>query len=170
MKQIVERCPACGVEHDREVHECEACGSPVRYWCRTHSRDIGWLEAAECRRCAEEAARPAAPRTRAAPPATRRPAAPAPRPAPARAPRRRAPAPRRHRPPATPIRGRPQTVTRNVIFILLAAGVGGGLLALGERQPKEVYAIAVALVVAGLTGGMLLLFTSMFRDPRDRDR
>ena len=75
MTRIVERCPSCGVEHDvAEVGECEACGSPLRYWCRTHSREIGWLEGADCPRCPPGTAR-VKPRP-AAPPSTR-PAAPA---------------------------------------------------------------------------------------------
>jgi hypothetical protein len=72
MKRIVERCPSCGVEHDHEVHECEACGSAVRYWCRTHSRQNGWLAGPACLHCDEEAALPSptlAARPRAASPA-----------------------------------------------------------------------------------------------------
>lgn len=58
MTRIVERCPNCGVEHDvEEAGECEACGSPLRFWCRTHSREIGWLEAGECPRCPPGTAR-----------------------------------------------------------------------------------------------------------------
>ena len=75
MTRIVERCPNCGVEHDvAEVGECEACGSALRYWCRTHSREIGWLEGGECPRCPPGTARikprpaPAAPRATAPPP------------------------------------------------------------------------------------------------------
>jgi hypothetical protein len=86
MKRIVERCPSCGVEHDHQVHECEACGNAVRHWCRTHSREIGWLESPWCTRCEEEAARrerrdprpapvPAPPRAPAAAPQAERPAA-----------------------------------------------------------------------------------------------
>jgi hypothetical protein len=79
MKRIVERCPSCGVEHDHEVHECEACGSAVRYWCRTHSRQIGWLAGPACLHCDEDAALPAP--TLARPRAT----GPAPAPTPSRA-------------------------------------------------------------------------------------
>jgi hypothetical protein len=63
MSKVVERCPSCGVEHDHPVYECEACGSAVRLWCRTHSREIGWLEGDVCPRCP-----PTAPRPRLAPP------------------------------------------------------------------------------------------------------
>jgi hypothetical protein len=72
MNRIVERCPSCGVEHDHRVDECEACGNAVRYWCRTHSREVGWLAGPACLRCDEEEAR-RAPRprpTRAPPPST----------------------------------------------------------------------------------------------------
>jgi hypothetical protein len=52
------------VEHDERADECEACHTALRYWCRAHSREIGWLDSAECRRCAEDEARrrPRAPR------------------------------------------------------------------------------------------------------------
>lgn len=74
MTHLVERCPSCGVEHDHRVHECEACGSAVRHWCRKHSREIGWLETDWCIRCAADEARrmglpaPTAPPPRPAPP------------------------------------------------------------------------------------------------------
>lgn len=75
MTRIVERCSTCGLEHDEPTGECEACHGALRFWCRAHSRELGWLESAECRQCAEEKARP-------------RPV-PAPRPAPRREPPRR---------------------------------------------------------------------------------
>lgn len=59
MRRVVERCSACGVEHDHPVPACEACGGSVRPWCRAHSRDIGWLDGHACARCAEDAVRPA---------------------------------------------------------------------------------------------------------------
>ena len=134
MKRVVERCPSCGVEHDDfPADGCEACGTALRYWCRTHSREVGWLETPECRRCAEEAARPRpAPR----PPASR----PAPRTGKSR---RRAPQPPPVRPPglvrpadkasvdhgARLLRYAPQTVIGNLILVLLAGVVAGGLLA-----------------------------------------
>ncbi|HEX6371906.1 MAG TPA: hypothetical protein VF006_23485 [Longimicrobium sp.] len=76
MNRIVERCPSCGVEHDHRVHECEACGSAVRHWCRMHSREIGWLEGAACIRCDEEEARRSPRRRRSTAPPPPPPAAP----------------------------------------------------------------------------------------------
>lgn len=86
MKRVIDRCPNCGVEHDdARGGTCEVCGTTLRYWCRVHSREIGWLNAPECPRCAAEAAappaRPAPPRTPtppAAPPTVIRPRRPAP--------------------------------------------------------------------------------------------
>lgn len=58
-RHVVERCPCCGVEHDTSADTlCEACDTPLRAWCRAHSRETGWLDSAACPRCAEEA-RPA---------------------------------------------------------------------------------------------------------------
>ncbi|HST62064.1 MAG TPA: hypothetical protein VLK84_25405 [Longimicrobium sp.] len=54
MKRIIERCATCGVGHEVRVDECEACGGALRYWCRSHSGVIGWLESPECRGCVEE--------------------------------------------------------------------------------------------------------------------
>jgi hypothetical protein len=52
VKRVVERCPTCGVEHETLGDgTCEACGTPLRVWCRTHSREIGWLAGDECPRC-----------------------------------------------------------------------------------------------------------------------
>jgi hypothetical protein len=67
MTHVVERCPSCGVEHDRSHSVgCEACGTALRPWCRRHSREAGWLDGPACPRCAEEAVRTAAmPRGRA---------------------------------------------------------------------------------------------------------
>lgn len=76
-RQVVDRCPRCGVEHEGDgVHECEACGSALRSWCRAHSREIAWLDRRACARCAEDAARP--PAATLAPPAPLRSTAPAP--------------------------------------------------------------------------------------------
>jgi hypothetical protein len=67
MTHVVERCPSCGVEHDVSVAgACEACHEPLRYWCRRHGRDAGWLAGPACPRCAEEAARPRPAATRSA--------------------------------------------------------------------------------------------------------
>lgn len=86
MKRVVERCPNCGVEHDEAVGgECEVCGTPLRFWCRVHGKEIGFLSSAECPRCvAEEQAR----RARPAPP--------------------RAPAPSRGAAPRTPVEAPPR--------------------------------------------------------------
>jgi len=76
MTRVIDRCPNCGVEHDEaRGGTCEVCGTTLRFWCRVHSREIGWLDAPECPRCSAEAAapparpRPAPPRTPARPPA-----------------------------------------------------------------------------------------------------
>jgi rRNA maturation protein Nop10 len=61
MTHVVERCPNCGVEHDVSAAACEACHQPLRYWCRRHGRDAGWLAGPDCPRCAEDAAHPAPP-------------------------------------------------------------------------------------------------------------
>jgi hypothetical protein len=71
--RVVERCPNCGVEHDDPVGgECEVCGTKLRYWCRVHGPQIGFMDTAACPRCAAEAARPTPPPRAPAP--TRRPA------------------------------------------------------------------------------------------------
>ena len=84
MKRVIERCPNCGVEHDDPVGgECEVCGTQLRYWCRVHGPEIGFMDAAACPRCAAEAARPAPP-PRAPVPPPARPRRPAPAPEPTR--------------------------------------------------------------------------------------
>lgn len=83
MKRVVQRCPNCGVEYDEPIAgPCEVCGTDVRYWCRLHGAEIGFMDTAACPRCAAEAARPAPP--------PRRPAGPPPplQPRPPRPPRR----------------------------------------------------------------------------------
>lgn len=56
MKRVIERCPNCGVEHDdARGGPCEVCGTTLRYWCRVHSKEIGWLDAPACPACAAEA-------------------------------------------------------------------------------------------------------------------
>ncbi|WP_420128312.1 hypothetical protein [Longimicrobium sp.] len=93
MKRVIERCPNCGVEHDDpKGGACEVCGTTLRFWCRVHSKDIGWLDSATCPRCAAEAARPTPPPRAPAAPPPPRPAPPPPRPAPA-PPARPTPAP-----------------------------------------------------------------------------
>jgi hypothetical protein len=75
VKRVIERCPNCGVEHDEAVGgECEVCGTPLRFWCRVHGKEIGFLSSAGCPRCvAEEQAR----RTRPVPPRAPAPTRPA---------------------------------------------------------------------------------------------
>src|SRR5687768_6042520 len=80
MKRIVERCPTCGVEHETDAAACEACGAPLRHWCRTHSRELGWLDDAYCIRCETEEARRTGRPVRPRPPVA---AAPPPPPVPA---------------------------------------------------------------------------------------
>jgi hypothetical protein len=97
MKRVIERCPNCGVEHDDpKGGACEVCGTTLRFWCRVHSKEIGWLDSDVCPRCAAEAATaparpPAAPPPPRAPAPPPRPTPPAPAPPP---PRPRRPAPR----------------------------------------------------------------------------
>jgi hypothetical protein len=101
VKRVIERCPNCGVEHDDDPKggACEVCGTPLRFWCRVHSKEIGWLNSATCPRCAAEAARPTPP--------PRPPAAPAPTPAPTRAaPASPPPRPRRPAYPEPPMPSR----------------------------------------------------------------
>ena len=91
MSRVIERCPNCGVEHElTHTGPCEVCGSELRYWCRRHSKEIGWLDGPRCERCEMEAARP---RPAPAPPRPR-----TPRPSPS--PRRPDPRPA-HRSPGT---------------------------------------------------------------------
>lgn len=53
---LVERCPFCGLEHDAPVGgACQACGTPLRTWCRRHGRETGWMDGPACPRCADEA-------------------------------------------------------------------------------------------------------------------
>ncbi|HYR07045.1 MAG TPA: hypothetical protein VEQ60_04740, partial [Longimicrobium sp.] len=83
MKRVIERCPNCGVEHDDpKGGACEVCGTTLRFWCRVHSKEIGWLDSAACPRCAAEAARPSPPPRAPTAPAAPPPRAPAPPPPP----------------------------------------------------------------------------------------
>jgi hypothetical protein len=157
VKHVVERCPTCGVEHETPgAGTCEACGTPLRAWCRAHSRDIGWLKGSACDRCAEEEAVRAARLRRYAvpvePPATR-PAPPdAPWPAAPRA-RRRAPAKRRrgHAAPGPP--GRQKAVRR--ALLVLASVAGAGILFWGDRLPRDVHALLIVPLILGLTAAIL---------------
>jgi hypothetical protein len=105
VKRVIERCPNCGVEHDDpKGGECEVCGTQLRYWCRVHGPEIGFMDTAACPRCAAEAARPTPPPRAPAPPPSAAPVPPRPRrptPTPTRmeadAPPRTVPPPRRPR-------------------------------------------------------------------------
>lgn len=51
---VVGRCPGCAAEYAQSAGGmCPACEIRLRPWCRIHSRKIGWLDGATCRRCAE---------------------------------------------------------------------------------------------------------------------
>jgi hypothetical protein len=98
MKRVIERCPNCGVEHDDpKGGACEVCGTQLRYWCRLHGKEIGFLDSPACPRCAAEAARPTPPPRAPAPP----PPPPRPREVPPAPPPRR-PAPTRVEPEEVP--------------------------------------------------------------------
>jgi hypothetical protein len=65
--QVVQRCPGCGVEHDVTAPgACEACHARLRYWCRRHGAETGWLPTSACPRCAEGAPEPAQANARSA--------------------------------------------------------------------------------------------------------
>lgn len=79
--QVVQRCPGCGVEHDvSAAGACEACHARLRYWCRRHGAEAGWLPTPACPRCAQGARETAQASARsavgAAPPAPAPPVAP----------------------------------------------------------------------------------------------
>ena len=99
MTRVIERCPNCGVEHDDPVGgQCEVCGTQLRYWCRVHGPEIGFMDTAACPRCAAEAARPTPPPRAPAPPSSA-PRRPTPTRVEADAPPRTVPPPRRTRSP-----------------------------------------------------------------------
>jgi hypothetical protein len=126
-RHVVERCPRCGVEHDARAGECEACQTPLRYWCRAHGRETGWLDGPACARCAQETARPA-PRRRAAalpcPDFSSAAAGVAP-PAATPAPREKVPADAARR----PARAYGPAGHAFVMFLILLMAAGGGALA-----------------------------------------
>lgn len=102
MTRVVERCPNCGVEHDNPVGgECEVCGTQLRYWCRVHGPEIGFMDTAACPRCAAEAARPVPPPRVPVPPPSSAPRRPAPTRVEPDAPPRTVPPARRPRPRPT---------------------------------------------------------------------
>lgn len=171
MTHVVERCPSCGVEHETPGDgTCEACGTPLRAWCRTHSRETGWLKGSACDRCAEEEAVRAArlrryavpvetPATRPAPPAAPRPVAP-------RA-GHRGSAKRRAVRSAPAATGRQKAVRR--ALVLLAVVAGGAVLFWGDRLPRDLQALLVVPLVLGMTGAIAYAVTALFRTSGVRD-
>ncbi|HEX6371907.1 MAG TPA: hypothetical protein VF006_23490 [Longimicrobium sp.] len=168
MKRVVERCPNCGVEHDDpKGGACEVCGTPLRFWCRVHSKEIGWLDAAACPRCAAEAARPTPPpRAPAAPPPPTRPApAPTPPRRPAPPPPRveadepvwvEVPAPRRTRRPS-PWGGRdPGVVLREGAEELAPYAEAGAGMAV--RMVRALFAVVRSVIFWGLLGAVAGFF------------
>ena len=151
MKRVVERCPNCGVEHDDpKGGACEVCGTTLRYWCRVHSKEIGWLDAPACPRCAAEAEAAARPR-------------PAPPPAPAEAPQRRPPIVVEPAPPEwtpapgpepAPYAGRdPRDVLRDRAEEIGPYVVTGAGMAL--RLFRAVLAVVRLVIVWGIVGAVI---------------
>ncbi len=136
MSLVIERCPNCGVEHElTHTGPCEVCGSELRFWCRRHSKETGWLSGPKCERCAMEAARP-------------RPAPPTPTPRPTRTPVPTA----GRRPP----RGAPGTVRREPTADWRPHAARGGLVA--WRMVKAALVIMrsvfVGALLFGIAGGL----------------
>lgn len=146
MTRVVERCLTCGVEHEVRADACEACGGALRYWCRVHSRETGWLESPGCRGCAGEKARPA-PRARSAPSAPK--AAPHATPLPA-PPERTPPASRRRT--AAPERAPLQRRERLALLMSLGAMLFAILLISNIGQQNT---------IASEVGGKLAILLAM---------
>lgn len=144
MKRVIERCPNCGVEHDDpKGGACEVCGTPLRFWCRVHSKEIGWLDAPACPRCAEEAARPAPPPHPAPAPPPRRPART----------RVEADAPVRREPRPRPWGGRDAgTVVRDHAEDLAPYAAAGATMAV--RMVRALFALVGSVIVWGLLGAL----------------
>jgi hypothetical protein len=178
VKRVVERCPTCGVEHETPGDgTCEACGAPLRAWCRTHSREIGWLDGSTCLRCDEEEAVRAARLRRSSVPVDRyavpveqpgaRPTPPAaPRPVVARSSRRGATGRRRVRAAPAPS-GRQRAVRR--ALALLAGVVGATVLFWGDRLPRDLHAVLVVPLLLGLTGAIAYAVTALVGTSATRD-
>ncbi len=147
MSRVVARCPNCGVENDdARGGPCEVCGTTLRFWCRLHGAETGWLASPDCPRCAaEEQAR----RSR-----------PAPRPAPApgpsrwrrRAPVERAPAERPYVPLPEPGRD-PREVLRDGAedlrpYVAAGADVAGRLI-------RAAFAVIRSVIVFGVLGAIV---------------
>ena len=165
MKRVVQRCPSCGVEYDEPIAgPCEVCGTAVRYWCRVHGPEIGFMDTAACPRCAAEAARPAPPpRPPAAPPSR------APRP-PRRAPVETVeveapwaePEPRIVRPRRA---GRePRVVIREGAEDLAPYAVAGATFAV--RLMRALFALVRSVVGLGILGALIgFIYASSAQGP-----
>jgi len=156
MSRVVARCPNCGVENDdARGGPCEVCGTTLRFWCRVHGAETGWLDSPECPRCAaEEQARRSRPAPRPAP--SPAPARPTPPPGPARW-RRRAPAERvaAERPYAAP--PEPARDPREMLregaeelrpYVVAGAGVAGRLI-------RATFAVIRSVIVFGVLGAIV---------------
>jgi hypothetical protein len=133
-RHVVERCPCCGVEHDVSADSlCEACDTPLRAWCRTHSREFGWLDGESCPRCAREAA------PRVAPP---------PRENPSSAPRRPAVVPTRPLPP-------PRPPTREVLSKFDEPDVPHDRMASPQLPWGEALTQTAVMTAGGAVGGVV---------------
>jgi hypothetical protein len=197
VKRVIERCPNCGVEHDNPVGgECEVCGTQLRYWCRVHGPEIGFMDTAACPRCAAEAARPAPPPRAPAPPPSAAPPRPR-RPSPTRMeadlPPRTVPPPRRPpwggRDPHVVIRDGAEdlapiaaagavrlvraffALVRSVIGWGIFGGIAGGVYA-SYVGADVVYSAAFGVMVAGIAGlivGGLRALLILFGPRRPRE-
>jgi hypothetical protein len=143
VSRVIARCPNCGVEHDDATGgPCEVCGTTLRFWCRLHGAETGWLDSPECPRCAAEAE---ARRSRPVPP----PAAP---------PRRRRTrverpyAPPAERPFAPPGRD-PRDVLREGAEDLRPYVVAGGAVA--GRMIRALFAVVRNVIVFGIVGAIV---------------
>jgi hypothetical protein len=173
--RVIERCPSCGVEHETPVvGGCEACGTALRHWCRTHSREIGWLGSPACERCAQEARRPTPRpprRSRIAPFAARGVRRHLRLAVPPRAPELPASAP-----PDPAVRGDPALyhaptltgrnaglpVVRTCILVLIAGVAGAGLLAWAQAHPRDARGLMGVLMMLVVARGMVVAVTQLF--------
>lgn len=153
MSHVVERCPACGMEHQQAVGgRCEACGAALRRWCRVHGHEAGWLNSGACPRCAQEA-----PRSTALPPVhapVAGPAAAAGQVIPADAPRAAG---------ATGVARRdvdygPAGQGCVVLYLLLAATVGGGAVTVVLTSPLALVVDLAVMQWIGVGGAILGFF------------
>lgn len=149
MSRVVARCPNCGVENDdARGGPCEVCGTTLRFWCRLHGAETGWLDSPDCPRCAaDEQARRSRPAP--APPPAR---APAPSRWRRRAPVERVPAERPYTPPPEPGRD-PREVLREGAedlrpYVVAGADVAGRLI-------RATFAVIRSVIVFGVLGAIV---------------